>query len=186
MTNDSEEKLLARLYYSIEGKKPKKDSWIHIANGVASLEKLYGSVQEVAKKLNLSKETVREILKILDLSDEAKTLLNEQKIAYDAAWRLASIDKKKQNDVAKAIIGLNAHDARDIVRYARIHPNEEIEDYAKRLITSKGTTRKIKLLILPLDEDIYEEIKAIASKSKLNISDFIERLIYKQLKNRGK
>ena len=178
MIEKSEDKLIARLYYSIDGKKPKKDSWTYIAESISRLKKMYGSITEVAEKLSLSKETIREILKILNLSDKVKTLLNEKKIAYDAAWRLASIkDKKTQEKTANAIIGLSAHDARDIVRFARLHPKEDVSKYANRLIESKGTTQKIKLLIIPINEVIYEKLLRFSTSSKLNVSDFIEKIV---------
>ena len=187
MTDTSEEELLAKLYYSIDGKKPKKNSWVYLAERLNELKNLYGSRSAVAQKLNLHNETVREILKVLDLSTYVQSLLNEKRIAYDAAWRLASVkDKQLQNSIANAIIGLNAHDARAVVRFARSHPKENMEDYAKKLLESKGTVKELKLIINALNEHEYNALKIASQKRKMSISELSSKIISEWLKKEVK
>jgi ParB-like chromosome segregation protein Spo0J len=175
---ESEEKLFARLFYNFEGKRPKKDSLIYLANQCLILKKKYGSVNAVADKIGVSYENIRELLKLLDLDKDVQKLVDERKIAYDAAWRLAEITNRElQKAVASAIIGLDAHSAREVVRYSKLNKNSDPKEYVKKLIKSKTHVSKIKLLILPLDEEKYNYLKIESNRKHKSVSDFLLDMI---------
>lgn len=179
---ESEAKLFARLFYNFEGKRPKKDSLIYLANECLMLKNKYGSISLVADKLGVSYENIRELLKLLDLNKNVQKLVDERKIAYDAAWRLAEItDKKRQNDVASALVGLDTHSAREVVRYSKLNKNSNPKEYAKKLMESKTNFTKIKLLILPISEEKYNYLKIEANKKHKTVSTFLIDMVEKSI-----
>src|SRR3989344_4673750 len=108
-----EEKIIAILYANFRGKKKKVHDWIYLAKLLKKLSGHYGSYTELARKLGLSPETVRETLKLLELPKEVQDMVKDEKLKHEVAWRIESIkDKEAQIKVAKAVAGLDSHNAR--------------------------------------------------------------------------
>jgi len=183
----NENKLIAVLYANLRGKGQKQNNWIEIAEISKSLTEFYGSYKTLANKLGISEELIRETLKLLDLPNELKKLVSDGKIKHEVAWRIASInDKKNQIKIANSIIGLNTHDARDLVRIFKNNPKLNIEDYLERLKKSKNNIQSINLIILPIKELDYKTIKKEAIKNNLTVEKFILDVIIQDWFKRGK
>jgi hypothetical protein len=174
MDETNEEKLLARLYLNLKGAKKKQDNWVDIAEDCKQLRDYYGSAKKVADKVGVSYELIRALLKLPPLPEEVKTLIKDEKILFDVAQRIARIrDKEKQVEVAQAVAGLRAHDARDVLQYAKKYPKEPLDDFRKRVTEGKDKIEKVHLAMLPLKEEIYSLLKTESQKKKISVEKLI-------------
>lgn len=187
MKNDiDEEKIIAILYANFRGRKKKVHDWIYLAKLIDKLSKHYGSYQILAKKLGLSPETVRETLKLLELPQEVQELVKNERLKHEVAWRIASIkDKESQIRVARAVLGLDAHDARDIVRIYRKNRDIDIESYVKNFKSSRLQVEKVNLMIIPMKKEDYSKIKKEADNFNQSPEKFlVDRVILPWLKEK--
>ena len=169
MNEIDEEKILARLYLNLKGAKKKQDNWFDIAQDCRQLRDYYGSAKKVADKIGVSYELIRSLLKLPTLPEEAKELIKHDKILFDVAQRIARINgKERQAEVARAVVGLSAHDARDLIQYAKKYPKEPLDDFRKRVTEGKDKIEKVHLAIIPLKEKIYSLLKTEGQRRKVS------------------
>jgi len=182
----NEEKIIAILYANFRGKKKKVHDWIYLAKLIDKLSKHYGSYQELAKKLGLNPETVRETLKLLKLPQEVQDMVKEEKLKHEVAWRIESIkNREAQIKVAKAVRGLNTHNARDIVRIYKKNSNINIEEYVKNFKSSQIQIEKVNLMIIPIKKEDYLKIKQKADNFNESPEKFvIDKIILPWLGNK--
>ena len=174
----NEEKILAILYSNFSGKGKQKNDWIFIAQKLNELKSLYGSDEKVAKNLDLSREMVRSTIKLLDLPEEIKKIIRDGKISQDLGWRLLAIDNQKtQIQVAKTIIGLSAHDARDMIRYVKNNPDSSVADQIARLKKSRENIRKLNLVITTLSDEEYNKLQQLAKEKSKRINELISEIV---------
>jgi hypothetical protein len=174
----NEEKILAILYSNFSGRGKQKDDWIFIAEKLNELKSVYGSDEKVAKNLGLSRETVRSTIKLICLPNEIKKLVRDGQISQDLGWRLLAIkNKKTQIQVAKAIIGLGAHDARDMIRYAKNNPDSPITNQITRLKKSRESMRKLNLVITTLTDAEYNQLQRLAKEKNKSINELISEIV---------
>lgn len=178
MKEINEEKILASLYLNLKGSKKKKDNWIEIADNCKQLVDYYGSAMKVAEKLGVHYEIIRSILKLLTLPEEVRQLIRVNKILFDVGQRIARIkDAKTQIKVAKAVVGLSNHDAREVVQYAKKYPDASLEDFRRRVIDSKNKVEKINLAIVPIKEETYKLLKKFGQRYKLSPEKLILKIV---------
>lgn len=180
----NEEKLLAILYSNFTRKGKQKDDWIFIAQKLNELKSLYGSDEKVAKNLGLSREMVRSTIKLLELPEKIKKLIRSGQLSQDLGWRLLSINNRKtQIQIATAIIGLSAHDARDMIRYAKNNPEASIINQISRLKKSRQDIQRINLIITTLSDEEYKELHQIAKKKNKSINELISEIVKNWINN---
>lgn len=173
-----EEKALTILFSNLKGRKKKIHDWIMIAENVEYLTKLYGSSKEVAKKLSMSNTMINSILRLLSLTEKNKQLVRERKILQDAGEALASIeDSTLQNKIGDMIVGLKAHDARDLIQFAKRYPNASIERFKEKILKSKRKVEKIYVTVIPLDENNYYSLKKEAKKRNIPVEELSQKII---------
>jgi hypothetical protein len=169
MNEIDEEKILARLFLNLRGAKKKQGNWIDIAQDCKQLRDYYGSAKKVADKLGVSYELIRALLKLPMLPEEVKDLIKDDKILFDVAQRIARINgKERQVEVARAVAGLPAHDARDLIQYAKKYPKEPLNDFKKRVTEGKDKVEKVHLAIIPLKAEIYSLLKTEGQRKKVS------------------
>jgi len=184
MKKINEEKILANLYLNLKGKKKKKDNWIEIAYNCKQLTDHYGSAKEVAEKLGVHYEIIRSILKLLTLPEEVKQLIRSNEILFDVGQRIARMkNEETQIKVARVVVGLSNHDAREVIQYAKKYPNASLEDFKKRVIDSKNKIEKINLAIIPFKEETYNLLKEIGEMDKLSPEKLILKIVNQWLEN---
>ncbi|MFH1473466.1 MAG: hypothetical protein ABIE55_01095 [Candidatus Aenigmatarchaeota archaeon] len=182
-----EDKVLAILYSNFSSKGKQINDWIFIAKKLNELKDFYKSEKKVAKNLRLSYEMVRSTIKLLDLPKIVQQMIKKGEISQDLGWRLLGIkNKKDQIKVAKAIVELSAHDARDMIRYAKNNPSHSIEKHIKRLKKSKKKTREINVVVLTLDEATYKSVKEISKENKTEPNKMISKIVENWIKRRYK
>ncbi len=174
----NEEKILASLYVNLKGKKKKPDNWIEIASNLKKLSNFYGSPEKAAEKLDVSDELVDSILRILELPGEVQDMIAKGDILYDAAQRLERIpDTGKQIEVAKAMMGLTSHQARDLIQYAKKYPEASISAYKKRVENSEGKTERINIIVLPVRNETYSSLRRASRKRKVSVEKLVSEIV---------
>ena len=173
----NEEKLIAVLFANFH-KKRKLNDWMYIAKQVKKLSDYYGDYRKLADKLGLHHETVREILKLLKLPKKIQQYVKEGKIKHEVAWRIASIKgEKNQIKITEALIGLDTHNARDLVRIFKNDPSINLSNYVKRFKITKPSIEKINLVIVPMSQFDYLKIKKESKKKNKSPEKFISEVI---------
>jgi len=185
VTRFNEERTVANLYLNLRGGKRKKDDWVTIAKDMKRLSDFYKSPSETARKLGVSYELVRSIMKILELPEEVQGLIREGKILYDAAQRLSRLDDpKKQIDVARAVAGLTSHQARDIIQYAKKNPDASLSGFRRRVIKPKATREEIHLTVLPIRQETFRRLQRFSERQKIPTQRLILNIIEEWLMKR--
>lgn len=187
-TKINEEKLLGILYANFQGKKKKINDWIFIANKVKELSDHYGSYKKLASYLDVSSELLRETLKLLELPKEVQELVRNDKLKHEVAWRISSVKgKNNQIKIAKRMVGLETHDARNLVRLFRENPKTNIEELKQMLKKSKASVVNYSLVVVPIKQIDQIYLKREANKRKVTLSKLIsENIIPKWLKEAKK
>ncbi len=187
MNEIDEEKMLARLYLNLKGAKKKQDNWFDIAQDCKQLRDYYGSAKKVADKIGVSYELIRALLKLTALPDEVKELIKDDKILFDVAQRIARINgNERRVEVARAVVGLSAHDARDLIQYAKKYPKEPLDNFKKRVTEGKDRIEKVNLAIIPLKEEIYSYLKAEGQKNNVSPEKLILLILDEWIKTSKK
>lgn len=186
---EDEDKLVSILFSNLKGGKKKVDDWITIANVIKNLKENYDySLQKFENIFSIKSETIREILRLLELPEEIQNLIKKRKILMDAAQRLAGIKNYKvQIKVAEIISDEISHVARDIIQYAKKNPNISMKDlkkYKENVLKSKGKSINIELhfLAFPISKEIYEKLKTISKKRKVSIERIAAQIIEDKIK----
>jgi len=182
--NINEEKSLGILYANFQGKKRKINDWILIANQVKKLSDHYGSHKKLATYLDVSEELLRETLKLLELPKEVQELVRNNILKHEVAWRIASVKgEHNQIKIAKSMVGLATHDARNLVRLFRENPDINIEELKQMIKKSKTSVINYSFIIVPVKQIDQVYLKREANKKKTTPSKLIsEEIIPKWLK----
>ncbi len=178
MKEQTEDKLLAELYVILKGSKEKPKDWISTAKICKRLIDHYGSKKIAAQKLGVSYELVRSIASLLDLPPEVQNLIREGKILLDAAQRLSRIGSaKEQVRVAELVAGMRSHDARQLIQYAKRFPDADLDEFKKRLTSVQKETKRIDIVILPIQHDLFEKLKQIGTRRGFSVQRVITELL---------
>lgn len=135
------------------------------AAGIKELMEEYGLTQdEVSKKIGRSRSAVANILRLLNLPEEIKTLLKEEKLSQGHARAILSInDKRLAQEVVKKIIAQDLS-VRQTENYISSLLKEKKEKKpSKEEIEIK---RYIKSLEESLSSDLGTKIKIVNKKNK--------------------
>ena len=179
----SEEEALAILITTLK-KRKKILNPLLVAKACRYLFELYGSIDRVAKRIEISSEMIREFICIDHLPEEVKDLIRQGLIqGIDIPYRLSRIDNsQRQIEVAKTIIGLNSHTVRDVVEYARRHPEKSAEECKQEVLKAKGTTIELHVIPIKLSETILKSLENKAKNENKRLEDLIKSRIEDKLK----
>jgi hypothetical protein len=184
MNEINEEEILATLYLNLKGPKKKRNNWIEIAYKCKQLADYYGSAKKVAEKLGVHYEIIRSAIKLLTLPEEIRQLIERNEILFDVGQRIARIKNKEvQIKVARAVIGMSNHDAREVIQYAKKYPDAPLDDFKNRVMHSKDKVEKVNLVIVPMKEEMFELLKEIGKKDKLSPEKVILNIVSQWMKN---
>lgn len=158
-------------------KRKKRDiNELEVAEKIASLYKLYHSLNEVAKQVKLSPEMVRQIKSLVTLEEEVKKLYLDGLLkGYDIGYRISKLQGKDQIVLAKYVVdeNLSSEDVRAIVRYKIDNPQMPTEGVINKVVQSKD--RKIYVAYLGIEEKTFEELQ---DKAKTKDTTRIIRSIF--------
>lgn len=170
----NEEKILAELFVDLKGGKKKIHNWIDIANKCKRVCKMYGSTRVAGEKLGVSYQLLRTIVSLLTLPDEVQQRIKKGEILYDAGQRLLTLETpERQIEVARVIANLPSHQARQIIHFAKVSPESNIETFVRRVTQKQNKPERIHVAVIPLREETYKTLDSLregASVEKLIMS----------------
>lgn len=176
--------LLANLFLNLKGNKEKREDWISIANTCQQIVNKSKTRKEAAKKLGVSPELIRSIISLLKLPDDVQQLVKEKKILFDAAQRINTLDdEERQIEVAKTIAGLNSHEQREIIQYAKKFPKSKLSNFKKR-VTKPRETQKIRLAIVPLKDNTFSILQKERIRKRISMEKVILSIIDEWIKKK--
>ncbi len=176
MDEKKENRNLAILLKNLQGYRT--DDWITIAKACKELKEFYGSDYKIAQKVGKTREHIREILKLLDLTPELQESVRNDKLVKEVAWRIAGIkEKSKQKIIAKAVDGLNAHDARELVYYYVRNPEGSLDDYKGKILNTKNRIEDMQVIILPINKETLIRLKSVAKTKDTTVQKLILTLV---------
>lgn len=176
-TNTNIEEAKRKIILSVKGSKKKPYGWLSIVDSITFLKQKSFSIEKIAQIAAVSKQTIRQISKLSELTVENKKRLSENRILMDAAYRLAGIkDKKLQNFVGKIIENMNSHEQREVIQFAKKNPSsskDQFNKFKKEVIKSKPLVKDINVIILGLENELYDKLKDVAKKEKISITKLV-------------
>lgn len=152
---------------------------IEVANATNFVVERYG-VEETARKVGLSKEMIREFLKVLELPMEIQAKVESREIdSVDITKRLLSLLHHgiSEADIMQFIErnrGLRTEDLRDVERLVKKSGMSLIEAMD---VVGAAKKRSDHLFILSLDDATYQRIKRIAKTEGVDESSLAKRFI---------
>ncbi|WP_334085721.1 ParB/RepB/Spo0J family partition protein [Helicobacter typhlonius] len=136
---------------------------IELALSYEELLKEYGIThEELSKRINKSRTQITNTLRLLQLSDEVKQMLNEDKISQGHAKMLVTLNADKQKLVADSIIGqkLNVRDTETLIKKIKEEPNK----------TKKSPKEYMRNINNKLLTELQDELKLLGIQSQTSSS----------------
>lgn len=172
-------------------KKPNPTNFI---NSVWNLVHRYheGSFKEAAEDVKeISARMLMKLAsaaKVVASSQKIEQLLEEGRISLEVVSELAGIKNLEQRDkVAEIVSEMKlALDQRQVVRYAKRHPEASFEQFKERVLASKDVKERIYMALLPLNEEEYRTLKEESQKLKMAWDALCMKIIKDWLDERRK
>lgn len=175
-----EETALSILFANTKRKKRNEDL-LTIARACEYLIDLYGSQKELAKKIGLSTEMIREFRTVLKLPDEVQKLVANRKIdSLDVVREISVIkDRHKQIGLAEAFASSSTKDIRDIKRLVK-GANFSVSNAKKAVLDAKPKGWHI--FIMDFDDETYRTITKLARARKVKPAELVRKIVTDWLK----
>lgn len=186
MPRTIEDDLLGDLYADLKGSKKKPDNWMTIAEKCEQAVKLHqGSITRTADKLSVHPWLLRSILSLKKLDTRVQDMVRRGEILFDSAQRLNGIKPvQRQYEVAKLLLNVSNKKQREIIQQAKEHPDSDLVDYRSRVLGEKQTKEKIRVLIVPVREEMYRALERASNEEKRPAEKIISELIGNWLEKR--
>lgn len=175
-----EEKALAILLANLKGQREKRSSLLDIAEAAHELKLLYGTNDEVASKVGVSRTMIQQFDRIAALANPVKEMIKKGELgmlAVDKAYRISTLPQKTQLAVARVVADLPEKETRFIITYAKRNPDLPAEEYRKRILESKTVTKERHLILCLVDDETYDRLNAAAKRSKVSVEKIVKRYI---------
>jgi len=151
---------------------------IEYAKNCKALIDIYGSVEEVAKKLEVGKETVRILSKILELPSEVQGFISQRKIPITVAFDLIPLSPARQIETAKAVVGLPFKDARKVIRRASENPQTPAK-IVRDEVLSELERKEVNLAMIALSREVYALLQDESKDVPLLVSRVVDEWLMK-------
>jgi len=166
--------------WKIPGRK-KKPNPVHFVDCAWNLVYRYhkGSFEEAANDVKVvTARTLERLASIDELPESVIQSLEKGEIGIDVASSIAGFkDLEIQARVAKIVAHMNAHDARQVVGFAKRYPDASLEQFKQRVLSSRDTTEKIYMAILPLAEEEYKKLKGESERLRMSWDELCMKII---------
>jgi polyhydroxyalkanoate synthesis regulator phasin len=168
------EKATAIAMANVKGAKKKFSNLLEFAEACEVLIDEYG-MKETARQLGISKFMLIQIDKINDLDNAVRQLVRNGELGIESAYLASRIDEKRRFKAAKLMDGMTKNQLRTFVHFLVKDPTLTVE--AAKQMSDEVESKGIKILILPLERDLYEKINLAAAKKSLKIHDYVHKLL---------
>lgn len=135
---------------------------IELALSYQELLEEYGIThEELSKRINKSRTQITNTLRLLQLCDEVKAMLSEEKITQGHAKMLVTLSESEQKLMADSIIGqrLSVRDAETLIKKLK---NGQLSTHKMK---AKGQAKNLDISLL---EELREELLSLGIQSNIN------------------
>lgn len=135
---------------------------IELALSYQELLEEYGIThEELSKRINKSRTQITNTLRLLQLCDEVKAMLSEEKITQGHAKMLVTLSESEQKLMADSIIGqrLSVRDAETLIKKLK---NGQLSTLKMK---AKGQAKNLDISLL---EELREELLSLGIQSNIN------------------
>ncbi len=122
--------------------------------------------EELSKRINKSRTQITNTLRLLQLCDEVKTMLGEEKITQGHAKMLVTLSESEQKLVADSIIGqrLSVRDTETLIKKLKNGQDSTAKDSISKA-KSKGQAKNLDISLL---EELRRELSSLGIQSSIN------------------
>ncbi len=171
----------AVVFANVKG--PKKKDYLATAEAFAFVKRQpgYGSNARVASRYPVSPEIVREFVGLLNLPKSAQALIATGQLKLEHGRRLHQLKQSHTDAVveeaASAMVGMSAHDARDMAVHLRNYPDLSVGEAKTQVLASKAqSTREFHVIAL-LDEPEYGRLRREAGRRDVSVDVLVTSVI---------
>lgn len=141
------------------------------------------SQAEVARKLSVSPETIREFRSLLRLPESIQKLVATRKIGIDAGYRISLMKSKDEQEIlAEAIVDkrVKNEDWRGIIQsLKKRNPHMPISECIELAIKYRPVTEEEHLVVTSLQTDTLNALKKRSEASGILINDLMKEVLTK-------
>lgn len=171
---------LAVCFANLKGSKDK--DLLATARALQYLKSLpeFGSNAKVGNAVGVSREIVREFLALLDLPEGVQRLFDTGQLKLEQGRRLWQLARRRPDllgEVAEAMTGLTAMDARHLVEYILQHPKLSVSESKSKVLGSKTVTEREFHVIAILSEEQYRDLAQEARRRKLPVDALVTSVL---------
>jgi len=165
------------------GRKKRPKDLVTVAGAMKYLTGIYGS-KEVAEKLNISVEMIRQFLTVLDLPRSVKKLFAGRRLdSVDVAKELAALgDERKQESAAQAIVNSPSKDVRDIKRLIKTG-HYRVKDAKRTVLEAKP--EGLNIFLLDFDDDTVRKLVSECRVQKMKPAELVRQIVTNYLKTKS-
>lgn len=138
--------------------------------------------EELSKRISKSRAQITNTLRLLQLSDEIQSMIQEGKITQGHAKMLVTLSEAEQKLVADSIIGqkLNVRDTETLIKKIKDKPNhphqQTIKEHVKKSDNSLLVELQEELSALGIQSQIHASRLSISFKSDAEIAMLLKKL----------
>lgn len=138
--------------------------------------------EELSKRINKSRTQITNTLRLLQLCDEVKTMLGEEKITQGHAKMLVTLSESEQKLVADSIVGqkLNVRDTETLIKKIKggqdSTPKTKLKEDVKKLDMSLLEELREELALLGIQSNINATKLNVSFKSDEEITILLKKL----------
>jgi len=174
----NEQKAVAIMMGNLKGPKNKPSNLLEFAEACKFLKNKWG-FSEMSRYFKTSQYMLRQIDKINELNPKLRNMIKNEKLGIEASYQLWRIKEPMRTKVADIIQDMTTEQIRTFVYMIKKNPTASLENIKKMFQKEEG---KIRMLVLPLDEETFDKLSKSASKSKESIHNYALQLLQKRLK----
>ena len=157
-----------------------------LAERIADEKQRLGTVNKVAEHYNKSPSLLNSILRLKNLDPRVQEMVRRREILFDSAQRLNPIKPAdRQYEVARLLVGVSNKKQREIIRRAKQFPNSDLVDYRRRVLGEKVRRERIRVLILPMPEEMYQDLERKSKEVDKPVEKLVPELIGRWLYSGG-
>jgi len=147
------------------------------------------SQSEVARKLSVSQETIREFRSLLKLPESVQKLIKARKIGIDAGYRISLMESKDEQEIlAKAIIDkqITSKEVRGMIQsLKKRNPHMPISECIELAIKYRPIIEEEHLVVTGIQRKTLNALKKSSEKSGILVDDLIKRILTEIMQSEG-
>jgi hypothetical protein len=145
------------------------------------------SNQAVGQAVGVSGEIVRQFLSLLRLPEEVRGLIEGRHIGLEQGRQLYKIARRRPeilDEIALAMRGMTAHDARQLVVFLLQHPELSTAAAKQTVLGAKSVKRREFHVIAVLDDEAFQKLKRQAKKRRKAVDEVVTDIVQEWLSGR--